>query len=277
MDIMLMYVDPLDLFRGWDRRRARCRWKEGGSPRPFNWSSCCRVNFINNIKRKTYESWTRAVEWIEFGFQMEKEERFVRVRFLLSGLEFVVCFFLLLFPFAYGFVRIHARTWEMRERRKRKETRTENKWRKRNSKFNQSMTGTRFNDIHVEGGKDRNKMINRRLSYLFYPLSFRASLFKCLLDDETFHRDPVHHDMVIFVSFSRLSSGFLFLFFRFSSWTSIFTRSFVFYFALPPIPQVMYASLLLSFLFSIHNYSLSLYKTIDQSIQYIAIAIAIWL
>jgi hypothetical protein len=58
---------------------------------------------------------------------------------------------------------------------RKKEERNENKEQeksKRDSKFNQSMTGTRFNDIHVEGGKEKNNMINRRLSYLFYPLSF---------------------------------------------------------------------------------------------------------
>lgn len=46
----------------------------------------------------------------------------------------VCCFFLLLFSFAYGFVRIHARTWDMRKRRI--EERNENKdQRKKKQKF----------------------------------------------------------------------------------------------------------------------------------------------
>jgi hypothetical protein len=57
----------------------------------------------------------------------------------------------------------------MRKRRieERNEVKDQPKKKKRKSKSNHSMTGTRFNDIHVEGGKESNNMINRRLSYLF--------------------------------------------------------------------------------------------------------------
>lgn len=90
-------------------------------------------------------------------------------------------YFLLLFPFC---LRVCSDTRERlgNEQRKKKE-KNKNKGqreRKRNAKFNQSMTGTRFNDIRVEGGKESNnydkpKIILFIFTLYLFELPFRVS------------------------------------------------------------------------------------------------------
>lgn len=276
--MLLTYVDSLDLFRGRDRRWARCRRKEGGSLRSFYWSSRCRVNFINNIKRKTYESWTRAVEWIEFGFRW-KRKRGLSVSDSFERIG-VCCFnFLLLFPFAYGFVRIHARTWDMRKRRT--EERNENKDQpKKKKKFKvQSIYDRNAIQWYSCWGRKREQQYDKPKIILFY---FTLYLFE-LPFRVSCQRWVIHHDPVItpwlplsLILLLCLPVLFLSTILLFSLWTSIFPRSLSFLFAPRPTDSSnnVCKSPFFYFLYFPYNNSLSLYNTIDQSIQYIATAIA---
>lgn len=68
------------------------------------------------------------------------------------------------------------------------------------------MTGTRFNDIHVEGRKREQQYDKSKIILFILPFIFLSFLFESPANDELYHRDPVHHDMVIFVSYSTLVS-----------------------------------------------------------------------
>lgn len=169
---------------------------------------------------------------------MEKEERFVRVRFLWADWS-LLFYFLLLFPFC---LRVCSDTRERlgNEQRKKKE-KNKNKGqreRKRNAKFNQSMTGTRFNDIRVEGGKESNnydkpKIILFIFTLYLFELPFRVSYQGWVV----YHRDPVLYDMVLCLLCYSCASYFCFylLFFNFFSMNLAFYSLFRLLF--PPAPD----------------------------------------
>lgn len=150
---------------------------------------------------------------------------------------FLCCFF----PLPTGSFGYTRDLWDMRktQKGKKEETRTGNK-RERDSHFNQSMTGARFNDIQVEGGGKReesNDMIKPKNYLNYFTLYRRASLSSCasfVSNDEFVSSGYV---CFLFSYFMFLSLLFLFSNFIFSQSLNLSSL----FCLLTPIPQQIYA------------------------------------
>ena len=158
---------------------------------------------------------------------MEKEE-VCPWQIPLSGLEFAVLFSAA-FPFAYGFVRIHARTWDMRKGREKKKTRTggnENKFRV------QSIYDRNAIQWYSLEGKREQQYDKTILLLPFICSSFLSGLLSTM---NYFTAIPVTMtwlslSLILLWSPHPVSIFYSSIFF--SVWTSIFTRSV--FFSLPP-------------------------------------------